>query len=705
MGKHARTNRKTRYNPEQKRRVSKKESGESRNSTRNPDAATRSLTETPFHPRLEEHVATLSAMPLTAQREDFILRLHETYGSRYVQRLMASMNVQASLTVSQPDDVYEQEADRVADAVTRTINTPVQKQAPEDEELLQGKLTAQRQAPAEEEELLQGKLITQRQAPEEEEELLQGKLITQRQAPEEDEELLQGKMVAQRQAPEEDEELLQGKSIAQRQAPEEEEELQMKPADSPAATAADDVETRINNARGGGNPLGDDVRGPMEEAFGADFSGVRTHTDSEADTLNKQLSARAFTTGHDIFFREGEYSPGSSGGQHLIAHELTHVVQQTGGVQTQPDILEDIVRREEDVEEEEDMEEEEEDKVEGLPAEVIAAVEQQVAVLEDPNPVPEEEQIEEARNQGEEQGRQLEALAAVNKPLAELLLLDMQERAAQEPEPPKGRWGRFKAWFKGPGKSVKKLEKKVKKQKRKKGGKLLVAAGKQTARIAILMKSIPGVISHFFSFISMISDFRAWRSSWQKYKDLKVALQEAKESAHEQFDPQMAEVIAAVETAMSKKLRKFWRRVASFISTLTVTGVSMAAFIAGESLTIAGVTALLASNPVGWGIALALGGIALVGGLAILGHKIYRWFKKKKAFALGKDRAETTATLYSALVVGEEPGKSLAGQAITILGLSPDLMVQGYEEAVNSKARLRSSKASIKLIANKLKTT
>ncbi len=67
------------------------------------------------------------------------------------------------------------------------------------------------------------------------------------------------------------------------------------------------------------------------ESFGADFSGVRVHTDSEADALNQQLSARAFTTGQDIFFREGEYSPGSDSGRELIAHELTHAVQQTGG--------------------------------------------------------------------------------------------------------------------------------------------------------------------------------------------------------------------------------------------------------------------------------------------------------------------------------------------------------------------------------------
>jgi hypothetical protein len=68
----------------------------------------------------------------------------------------------------------------------------------------------------------------------------------------------------------------------------------------------------------------------MEPAMGADFSGVRVHTGGQADALNHHLSARAFTTGQDIFFKQGEYSPGSSGGRELLAHELTHVVQQNG---------------------------------------------------------------------------------------------------------------------------------------------------------------------------------------------------------------------------------------------------------------------------------------------------------------------------------------------------------------------------------------
>ncbi len=88
------------------------------------------------------------------------------------------------------------------------------------------------------------------------------------------------------------------------------------------------VERAIESSRGGGQSLDDGVHTQIGNALNADFSGVRVHTNAEADDLNRSLSARAFTTGQDIYFRQGEYNPGSSRGRELLAHELTHVVQQ-----------------------------------------------------------------------------------------------------------------------------------------------------------------------------------------------------------------------------------------------------------------------------------------------------------------------------------------------------------------------------------------
>ena len=70
----------------------------------------------------------------------------------------------------------------------------------------------------------------------------------------------------------------------------------------------------------------------MEQGLGVDLSGVRLHTDGEANALSRSLNATAFTTGRDVFFRDGAYQPGDFRGRELLAHELTHVVQQSGGV-------------------------------------------------------------------------------------------------------------------------------------------------------------------------------------------------------------------------------------------------------------------------------------------------------------------------------------------------------------------------------------
>ena len=100
-----------------------------------------------------------------------------------------------------------------------------------------------------------------------------------------------------------------------------------------------EVETAIERQRGNGHGLDNQFQGQMESAFGVDFSSVRVHTGTEADSLNQTLQARAFTTGRDIFFRRGEYNPGSYKGKELLAHELTHVVQQTGCVQNKLGLL------------------------------------------------------------------------------------------------------------------------------------------------------------------------------------------------------------------------------------------------------------------------------------------------------------------------------------------------------------------------------
>ena len=110
--------------------------------------------------------------------------------------------------------------------------------------------------------------------------------------------------------------------------------------------ASEDLESRLNASKGGGSPLSEEVRTFMEPRFGSDFSGVRVHTGSEAVQMNRELGAQAFTHGQDIFFNQGKYNPGSTDGKLLLAHEMTHVVQQTGGVQPKRTISESGERHE-----------------------------------------------------------------------------------------------------------------------------------------------------------------------------------------------------------------------------------------------------------------------------------------------------------------------------------------------------------------------
>jgi hypothetical protein len=81
----------------------------------------------------------------------------------------------------------------------------------------------------------------------------------------------------------------------------------------------------------GGRPLDGGTSSELGHRFGHDFSGVRVHTDSDAADAARSVNARAFTVGHDVVFGAGQYRPETQDGRRLLAHELTHVVQQSGG--------------------------------------------------------------------------------------------------------------------------------------------------------------------------------------------------------------------------------------------------------------------------------------------------------------------------------------------------------------------------------------
>jgi Domain of unknown function (DUF4157) len=145
------------------------------------------------------------------------------------------------------------------------------------------------------------------------------RLLAQREAaPEEEEVQAKHDLSVQREeAPEEEE--VQAKHDLSVQREEDAEQVGIEGGD-----VGPDTAQRISTARGGGSSLDSGTQSTMEAGFGTSFADVRVHQDSQSDMLNRRLTSHAFTTGNDIFLR----GDANAGDGHLIAHELTHVVQQ-----------------------------------------------------------------------------------------------------------------------------------------------------------------------------------------------------------------------------------------------------------------------------------------------------------------------------------------------------------------------------------------
>lgn len=220
-------------------------------------------------------------------------------------------NLQAKLKVGAQNDAYEREADSVAsrvmaghsvDRVSRMSDGHTQRACQDCEaEEAQRVMSVQRQEDAHEEEDVQMK---------------RGSDI-QRQQDEEDETLP----------------LKASQDSVQRQTGEEEEEVQAKVKPDGSFLAGASVNKQVSGLKGRGQPLPTSTRAYFEPRFGADFSDVRIHTGPEAQSASRALNARAFTTGRDVVFGTGEYAPHDRKGGELLAHELTHVIQQRGYTQ------------------------------------------------------------------------------------------------------------------------------------------------------------------------------------------------------------------------------------------------------------------------------------------------------------------------------------------------------------------------------------
>jgi hypothetical protein len=133
------------------------------------------------------------------------------------------------------------------------------------------------------------------------------------------------------------EEEIQAREEEEIQAKEDEKELQMSASADTNPSDVSNLESTLNSSKNGGSPLSGKVKTEMESGIGADFSNVRIHNDSTAVQMNQQLGAQAFATGNNIYFNKGKYNPNSQDGKHLLAHELTHTVQQGAAIRQKPE--------------------------------------------------------------------------------------------------------------------------------------------------------------------------------------------------------------------------------------------------------------------------------------------------------------------------------------------------------------------------------
>ena len=109
------------------------------------------------------------------------------------------------------------------------------------------------------------------------------------------------------------------------------EAVQRKPLTADPAPQPETAAPEPTITRGAGRPLPTATRADFERRFGHDFGDVRLHTDGQAAASTRAVRAHAYTVGHDIAFAAGQYAPETAEGRRLLAHELTHVVQQAGG--------------------------------------------------------------------------------------------------------------------------------------------------------------------------------------------------------------------------------------------------------------------------------------------------------------------------------------------------------------------------------------
>jgi hypothetical protein len=255
--------------------------------------------------KASEHISATTASA-SRQHQPFFSKGGRDMADKGQEHFFNRSPVQTKLSVGQPNDKYEIEADAMADQVVQRLASGDSVQTKSQFGISPTPFVQMKCDSCEKEEKLQKK--------EDDPEKDMDKIKVQR------------KPVFESPGKPQEEIKLQRKCDGCEK--EDEGKIQAKPEILDSSEEFTSIENKLSSTGGTGDPLPETSRNRMETAFGADFSNVRVHNDSHAVQMNRELHAQAFTHGSDIYFNQGKYDLGNKGGHHLLAHELTHVLQQ-----------------------------------------------------------------------------------------------------------------------------------------------------------------------------------------------------------------------------------------------------------------------------------------------------------------------------------------------------------------------------------------
>jgi Domain of unknown function (DUF4157) len=451
--------------------------------------------------------------------------------------------------------------------------------------------------------------------------------------------------------------------------------------------AGDEFESHLATHKAGGKSLPRDMRVQFETKFGADFSQVRIHTSKAADELSQQIQARAFTQGNKIYFAAGQYDPHTAAGRHLIAHELVHTLQQTGGVRRKidkaPGYRHVVQRVAKDAGTEHtsetltsmDSDEAATSSKSRITPEVASQIKIEVEKLPVINDkyIPAKTVVDRSINEGKAFGQDLRNVASRRTTGAGVMDAVGGDRKERKPAEAKDR-DRDKDHSTSLWKNIGDFFKRTKTPGQHEVDAMGNAADTHKIGVALseslrIRGSVSAIISLVFRIIAANLDVRSAIASKDNQKIMGKQLQDAVK--RKEID---VGLLQAVRYALEQKYKKFTAIVKDAALKLTISGLNKSKLeIGGHEL--------LAKDPVSWAIA---GRLSPIGA----GLTIYRpWHMVRRDARRREMQVLTSARLYESIAGENEINSSLGREALKQIGLPAQKWQDEYRKLTTGERK------------------